>query len=164
MKRLFVLILTTISLSTFAQDIPLWVVASAGANSTSSSISVDWTLGETAVTLLESDGYLLTQGFHQADLFLTSIDDNINISSLDVTIFPNPVRGTFNLVINSDIDNQTETTIEVVDITGRLTMTKKVNIHPNQPCSVDVQSLNAGVYLVRVINSSRVKLIKLIKE
>jgi hypothetical protein len=52
-----------------SQSVSPSVIASAGGSSTlSNGISIDWTLGEFAVTTLTNGSITLTQGFHQPNL------------------------------------------------------------------------------------------------
>lgn len=164
MKRILALFFIVATYSSFAQEMPIKVIASAGTTSTSSNISVSWTLGEMAVASLSTDSYLLTEGFHQGDLFLTSIDDDVNFTALDVDIYPNPVSSTFNILVTSNVEVEKQTSIQIVDVTGRVVYSKNVPIIQNEPYTVSVRHLNRGIYIVRVINSNRVKLIKLVKE
>lgn len=50
-----------------AQSISPTVIGSAGGSGSTGGVSIDWTVGETAITTLSNGGNILTQGFHQGD-------------------------------------------------------------------------------------------------
>lgn len=166
MKRLLAMLFVSISLAGFAQEsIPLWVVASAGANESNSDISISWTMGEPASTTLGSDqGLMLTQGFQQGDLFLTDIEDVMSDMSLTLRVYPNPVKSTFNILVSSEDQFEPRTTIEIIDITGRRIDSKIANIIPGIPYPVDARNMNVGLYIVKIINGNRTQVVKLVKE
>lgn len=166
MKRLLVLLFLSISLAGLSQEsIPLWVVASAGANASNSDISISWTMGEPAFTTLGNDqGFMITQGFQQGDLFLTAIDEIENDMSLSIKVYPNPTKSTFNILVSTETNFESRTAIEIIDITGRRVDFTVANIIPGTPYLVDARNLNVGLYIVKIINGNKTQVVKLIKE
>jgi hypothetical protein len=63
----------------------------------------------------------------------------------DVTIYPNPSNGIFNIVAQENIS------IEVYDIIGKLITNQKFSIGTN---SFDMSNFNTGVYLLKVTNEN----------
>lgn len=168
MKRIISIMIALLAGSSiYAQGVDeskLQVISSAGASQTKSDISVSWTIGELATTTLKSGDYILTQGFHQGNLYVTGIDDTEGHQPLDVSAFPNPTNNTFNLMIGSQIETNNRTNIEIVDVTGRVVYSKNVAIGQNEKFTIDVNHFKPGVYIVRVINAERIKMFKLVKE
>ena len=165
-----------ISLACMAQNgsIPLWTVAAAGDVFTSSdkSLEMSWTLGQTAIATVEKGGLMLTQGFHQGELTFvekqTGLKDNTYTEAtklLDVSLFPNPVRTMFSVLLSaSDAEAKTKTTIEIVDISGRLVRSEIAMLSPGQPYAVGVEQLQPGVYLVRLRTADKARVVKMVKE
>ncbi|MEI7596327.1 MAG: M1 family aminopeptidase [Bacteroidota bacterium] len=69
-----------------------------------------------------------------------------------ITVYPNPCNNKLTLNLRADI----EATIFICDITGRSIMNKQVN---NAQSSIDVSTLNSGMYLIK-IRTNRGEVIK----
>ncbi|MFK5890411.1 MAG: T9SS type A sorting domain-containing protein [Flavobacteriaceae bacterium] len=86
--------------------------------------------------------------------------DNESIFSNQIMVFPNPVNNqlnfTFNNTILADIIS-----IQILDINGRIIKNIKT-IHPQ--LSVDLNNLNAGIYLVKVKTTKANYTSKIIKK
>ncbi len=72
------------------QSIERQAIASAGNTLTNGNISLDFTIGEVAVTTLTTSDLILTQGFHQGELMTTSVD-GLPVS-VTYKIYPNPTK------------------------------------------------------------------------
>jgi hypothetical protein len=79
MKKLLMSIFTIVSASVFSQALSPIVVSSAGDHSTTTSVSLNWTLGELATETFSNGSYTLTQGFHQPveGIIITGINLNL---------------------------------------------------------------------------------------
>lgn len=86
---LVVIILFTASISIQAQQ--LEVAAAAGDFCENSSGSLSWTLGEVAIETLVGANLILTQGFQQSKLTVTTIDD-MQLLGIELSVFPNPTN------------------------------------------------------------------------
>ncbi|MCB0794117.1 MAG: hemagglutinin protein [Flavobacteriales bacterium] len=67
MRTLILAIATSCPAALIAQSLSPTVIASTGGSGTVGGVSVDWTVGEVAVTTLDNGTNRLTQGFHQGD-------------------------------------------------------------------------------------------------
>ncbi len=67
MKTLIVLLMAIGIADVNAQNILPDVIASSGASHQGTTMQVDWTLGELAITTIQNTSHQVTQGFHQAN-------------------------------------------------------------------------------------------------
>ena len=77
----------------------------------------------------------------------TGIDNPSTNRSIDYSIYPNPAQETLNININNDTFNQYAVT--VFDIYGKLYIDKSL-----QDSYIDVSDLNAGIYFIRISNTT----------
>ena len=140
-KYLFTTILLSFSLVLSAQTLERSVVCSDGDYVTTSSISLEYTIGETAIGHFSNSSLTLSQGFNQADTSSKniSIKEETIVSILD--IYPNPTND--NLFITS----MTLGSIEVIDATGK-TLLENISCSPSVQVKLDVTKLTAGVYFL----------------
>ena len=76
----------------------------------------------------------------------------------NVTVFPNPAKD--KIVINLN-QYDANTSIEVVDLTGKIVATTAVN---SKSVTLDVSEFSKGIYLAKVISSEGAFAVKFIKE
>lgn len=123
-----------------AQNLSPTVVNSSGGVISNSSNSLEWSLGELAVSTLTSPSNLLTQGFLQPTTTIVGTDAPFDESRFSA--FPNPVSDWLNL--QTDIpDIQI---VQIHDVLGRIVLQSTF-----QP-SIDVHQLNSGMYIVSLFN------------
>jgi len=123
-----------------AQNLSPTVVNSSGGVISNSSNSLEWSLGELAVSTLTSTNNLLTQGFLQPTTTIVGTEAPFDESRFSA--FPNPVSDWLNL--QTDIPEIE--TVQVHDISGRLVLQSTF-----QP-SLDVHQLISGMYIVSLFN------------
>ena len=126
------------------------MVASAGNNVTTETISISWTLGEIAINTMTSEGLILSQGFHQGNLFINSIE-GVH-SDFQLKTYPNPVID--KLIIESPGQNQL---YEIIDVNGRVLNNGFIT---SNPFELDFTNLPSGVYFLRVEQRLTHKIIK----
>ena len=91
--------------------------------------------------------YWLSWGF--APYVRANFDPSLSVQNIaleGIKIYPNPSEG----IINISNDNNETSKIEVLDVTGKLILTKEANI----ATSIDLSTENSGIYFVKVSNSS----------
>jgi hypothetical protein len=66
-------------------------------------------------------------------------------------LFPNPNNGNFTLVY--DLKTNTEATIQIIDITGKLVYTTSVD-NLNTRTQINLNNLHSGMYFVQLLNST----------
>lgn len=90
----------------------------------------------------------------------------INNSTTDIIaqVYPNPFRSQFQVALEGNLSSTT--TIDVLDITGRVVNSSVVNAgNDSNIIQVNLNGVNqAGLYLVRIQNNLGSKLVKVIKQ
>ena len=126
-----------------AQSLSPEVVATAGDQFSSASINLEWTMGELVTETVE-DGNVLTQGFHQPQIAITSINDPESLRKL-VLSGPNPTQGLLSIQTEEDL------TIRLFDMKGALLLTMEID----QPsANIDLSLFPDGIYMMQVSTQS----------
>lgn len=142
-KYLLLTIGVTFCTSINAQSTSPEVLASSGEHFTGTNAQLSWSLGELITETYSIATNQLTQGFHQTNLILSSIEDLTTDYSIDV--YPNP---TSNYISVETLKNNELMNIEIFDINGKLiyheTFTEKTIIN--------VKNYNNGSYFFKISN------------
>lgn len=136
-----------------AQSIERSVIGAYGGSGTAGTIEVDMTVGEVAITTGETGTMVVTQGFHQPDDGITSIDKPLGIS-VQYSLYPNPT--TDKLYLELSAERSTEVQVEIIDARGRNTPLEAVSVMVSGQVSAlewDTDRLAEGMYLVVVKNA-----------
>jgi parallel beta-helix repeat protein len=88
----------------------------------------------------------------------SGIEEN---ASMQVSLFPNPTNGTFNVTL-SDV-NGSETVINVIDVTGKSILVKNIAAGVNQ-ATLDATTFASGIYSVKISNGEFTKVIRLVRK
>ncbi len=140
MKNAICCLLLLVSFLGKTQSIEQQVIGTTGGHSTSANSQLDWTMGETIISTQSNNDNILTQGFHQTRLNITSVDDFAD--QIKFEVFPNPTPD--KLVINgSNLSKQYS--IKVYSTTGSLLQTHTYNMLNN---TLDFSAYERGQYLV----------------
>ena len=144
MKKFIIIILAITAMAqTYAQST---LSASADYKETPT-MSLSWTIGE-PVTETVSDGTnMLTQGFHQSKLTVTAI--KTQTANEVFYLYPNPTQELINI---SGISMGSK--FVIYDISGKV-----VSNGILQTNSINLSSLNAGIYIVEM-KSQKIRVIK----
>jgi hypothetical protein len=102
--------------------------------------------------------------YHRYDF---SVGFTMNVPENDlmhqIAIFPNPSNGLTTVEVSGAVNN--DANLEILDLTGRLIHSEKMNATANFAESfVDVSTYKSGTYLVKVITNDRVYTKSLIKQ
>ena len=117
------------------------VVSSSGNSYSNGGIMMDYTLGEIVVETFSNSSNILTQGFHQGDLKVTTAVVNLDIKT---KIYPNP---TTNFLI-IELEKNVNAELLVYDINGKIVIKDKLN--EEQKKQLDFSFLNQGNYLLHI--------------
>lgn len=162
MKRLlFFPTLILASLSLCSQTISPSVVASSGGYAQGEGVSLSWTLGEMVIETLqnENDGLILTQGFHQTDIIVTSIYEAKSFDLL-VNAFPNPVKDQLSVTVQDGAAENIR--FGLVDLQGTMLLEGKLVGSETQ---IDLATFRSGVYfLTLTVKGEKVKTFRIVKK
>lgn len=136
-----------------AQSLERSVIGSAGGFSSSGNVQISWTAGETVVNTASAGSVILTQGFQQPEQksnHVVSVDLNQVIA-----VYPNPSNGIFNVAFNTEMPGNSSFTTELFDGAGKLALRyEKIDLNAG-PARIDISSLPAGLYTLRLINTEQ---------
>ncbi len=128
------------------------VISSAGNYSEAEGIRLSWTLGEVAVSSLQGDNFLLTQGFQQ------TYQDNTGFVTepirWQIAIYPNPVKRLLRLQF--DVPEPTDFLVEIQDVNGKLLLQKQYKqVFPGDVIPFDMADYSYGVYFFHISTTDR---------
>ncbi len=135
------------SICAFAQKLDQSVISTAGDISRSSSIELEWTLGEAVTEQGRQNNLLLTQGFHQSfmkRMIVIAPHSSDLLSS--IVVAPNPVRNNFSVIVNSPKSTRLQLTL--TDALGQV-LQNFSTVNKSQ-FQVDMSGYTPGFYLLRV--------------
>jgi hypothetical protein len=106
----------------YAQKMSPQVISSAGSQHVLNSISIEWTLGEVAITTLQGSNTIITQGFHQPRYIVTNISETPSKAAL-ISVYPNPVSNL--LKMDLIFDHEKNIYVRLMDSNGKLIWNKE---------------------------------------
>ena len=135
------------------------VIAPAGHYHESEQMSMSWTLGETVIETFASANMVLTQGFQQPVLKVSTFAKEPGLD-FQITAFPNPTRGHINISTNL---LQAESLIySVYDLQGRFIAANPLEGSQTQ---IALNNYDPGIYFIRILQDEKpVKTFKIIKQ
>jgi hypothetical protein len=133
--------------SGFAQDLTPRVLVPAAGLTTAGVIEYSQTIGETAVETVSSAGFILTQGFQQPRIQITTPTQP---EGNGVDVYPNPATDFINVKFYGD--EARKFSIEVINITGMVVNSMTIDFTDKYYFiqQIEVTSLKYGFYFVRV--------------
>lgn len=162
MKNYFQIILVGVVVCTTilgkAQSLSPEVISTAGGKMQTATISLDWTLGETAVSRWNTPRGFTTEGFHQPILEVSLLPE---YSSPKVSIAPNPVQSTLNVLVSDA--KQKVLFGQLVDIQGRV-LVQRTNLSSGNT-EFNLSNLPSGIYFLKVSqqNGKPIEVFKVVK-
>lgn len=135
------------------------IISAGGGSDKTSTVSIDWTIGEYAVETIISTNKMYTQGFHQP-LLIETIAIARTASEADkytVSIAPNPIVSIVNLGITSTKAGRVFITIS--DVNGIIFIQKNIAVNSGST-QIDMASLRAGAYSLTIRSSVSSHVIK----
>lgn len=123
--------------------------------------------GETSCTGCGLGGFIDEVLYYGRALTATEIESIYNnnesagtntlVNSMDLKIFPNPVKEILNIDIASNNIDSENTIITIVNILGETVGTQQLHAGNN---TIDVSGLNSGIYFIQSDKSAAVKFVK----
>lgn len=154
MKFYIVFTIANIGLSilSFSQETSPAVVAAGGGTAKTSTLILDWTLGELAIESIRSPKALYTQGFHQPVLVVEQIKDktDLPVKNYNVSVYPNPVTSL--LYIQLHFIPVTRLSVVLRDGRGRLLQKKEIPAKSNS-LQLNVSGYAQGAYHLQIQHS-----------
>lgn len=138
-----------------AQPLTPEVLTAAGESFSTSTLYLDWTLGE-LMTETYAGTIVLTQGFHQPGLNQTTSIRPPAVSLGNINVYPNPTRGSLTITRESSEAWQAA----VLDLQGRLLMQQGLSGATSQ---LDLSHLPAGMYLLRLSDGQGLRSVRVEK-
>jgi len=116
MKNKFILLLVFfLQFNLYGQN---QLLSSAGNFDSNGEIQLSWSLGEPIISTFSTNELILTQGFHQTRLNLTSTITPEFLA--DITIFPNPTRNY--IYVDFGKNNNLPSNFYIYNLNGKLVM------------------------------------------
>lgn len=142
------LLLLLLSTSVFSQSISRSVISSSGYDGSAEHYQVSWTIGETVIGTFAAGDVMLTQGFHQGEILVTSIEETD--PGQKMIAYPNPAHD--ELYIR--VDNPEGLRYEIFDVNGQRIAGEQIT---SQTTSVNVSNLSPAIYYVKLKNDQQAK-------
>ena len=132
----------------FCQQLKPSVTSSSGGFGQNSQLSLSWTIGEPVIATFITANNILTQGFNQPDLSVTSVEpDKLEYN---VTVFPNPSSG-FVVVSFADYDKG-DFRASVYDISGRELLSCKLL---SSETTIPFNDLAPATYILKIYDREK---------
>lgn len=144
MKFLTVISLAIVPFFGMAQSISPEVIASAGEHYENGSAQLSWTLGEVMIDTYDNGTNILTQGFHQTQLTVTSVEEVL--AGIRLNIYPNPTSEVLNIDLGN---NESDIELQLFDMSGKLVHKAKIEAYQTKYV-VPMNQVATGNYLVQM--------------
>lgn len=143
----------------YSQSISPQVIATAGDHFSNTQVQLSWTIGEPIIETSVSNTSVLTQGFQQTNLTITSVEDFAQ--ELKINIFPNPASDIINIEFKENFEGSL---LRLVDGKGRTLTSRKVSLKTTIQ-QLNVAHISAGTYYLQLLteDSKAIKTFKIIK-
>jgi len=147
------LCLILVSILSNAQD----VTSTGGGEGETSTLILNWTIGEPVIETYSDTTYTITQGFQQGKLEVIKISE-IESLNLKINVFPNPTSDYLSIQLE---ENFAEVHLSMTDLNGKTIDTDKI-------CSknyrYNMQNYEPGTYLLNIVVSKKMLTYKIIKK
>ncbi len=139
------------------------VVSTAGNHSITGTVQLSWTIGEPVISTLSNGSNILTQGMHQSKLLIDAIEE-IELSGLVISAFPNPTNEFVNLQVHQLLTDQPwkEFSFVLYDMNGKVLMQKQI---VSTETVIQMNNYVSSTYFLKVlVNNHEVKTFKIVKQ
>lgn len=133
--------------SGYAQTLSPDIITSNGGTSLYEDMVIDWTLGEIVTETFKNADRIITQGFQQPVLKITSSVAFEKSPSVVVNVYPNPVNEKLTIAFESKDDSKI--IMNVADLFGKKLMMSVSNSQAGNN-ELDFSAFHAGVYLLTI--------------
>lgn len=130
------------------------IISAAGTTSEMEDYSLDWTIGELAVSSFSFADQLFTEGFHQADPNLDPIVFTAKEAKLSIHCYPNPFQNSITVSWQKELDSNKSQLVNlecvVTNVYGREIRRQKLS---DGPIQFDLSAVAVGIYFIHLENS-----------
>jgi len=128
------------------------IVSSAGETFQGNNMQIDWTLGELAITTIQNSSQQVTQGFHQPNYTITSIDE-LPQKIGEIKVYPNPTSDRIEMKLNFDQNRNIK--IQLKDFNGRLIWSTEINVSQIEHVENISNLPNGNYFLTFLIDNNK---------
>ena len=158
MKYTFIILLFLIKNTSIAQKITSQVIDVSGGTHRANGYSMTYSLGQTAVTMLKSSNYIITQGFQQPLNNISTQSEETQSIDFQATVFPNPTSALLNLNLQGNLEQTWQ--MQIVNIKGQIVRNETLQQAENQ---FDVSNFPNGEYFILLKGKKSVLQAKFLK-
>jgi len=149
-KILILLLLILCENISFSQQLSHQVMVPSAGLAMTGSVNYSQTVGETAIEIISSSGFVFTQGFQQPSI-VYSAEHQPEGNGVDV--YPNPATDYIKVKFFGDAARKFS--VNIININGTIIISKNVNFitgyFHEEP--IDVGNMKKGFYFVRIVSS-----------
>jgi hypothetical protein len=163
LKKQIVILMFVITGATAAaaQSLSPTVLSSSGGSGSADNVSLSWTAGELITQNFSSDTLLLTQGFQQGKITVTTAVNELNGLNMDVKVYPNPVRNVLNVNFQGMIDQTVR--LKLMNLKGKVVMSREIH-DPSSISRLNINEATPGAYMLEVNVNGKSKTFKIVKQ
>ncbi len=158
---LVIFLLVTGAASAAAQNLSPTVISSSGGSGSADGTSLSWTAGELISQSFSADTLILTQGFQQGEITVTTTASELQGLSMDVKVYPNPVRNMLNIDFKGMMDQTAR--VKLMNLNGKVILTREFN-NPSNITRINLNGTTPGTYMLEVSIKGRSKTFKIVKH
>ena len=135
------------------------VTASAGGQFKGDTRQISFTIGEPIIQTLQNQDLILTQGFHQPQLWITEVNE-MEGTTFQIKAFPNPTTDLVKLTVNKELP--IGSSYRVYNINGALISKNQIK---NLTTEIPFRQLAPASYFLKVVSEDKLlKTFKIIKK
>ena len=153
MKNSFSILFLFVSINLFSQTISQTAISSGSNSFSDKKMNYSYTIGGVFSGTI-SNGNSFTQGFQQPEFVAKTKE--VAKNEFKVQVFPNPVIDYLNIRFFAKQESQI--TIKVYDIAGKIVQTQIFETFENEPSKtikINLSNLQQGNYIVSILNATK---------
>lgn len=130
------------------------VISPSGNAYNNGGINLYWTIGETITTTQDDGNNIITQGFHQPQVTISTVKESTHTV---FTVYPNPTTNYFTIEANNKVNSSAFLT----DLNGKKIQSFLLNELKTQ---INIEEYPTGVYLLTIKENDTINTYKIIKK
>ncbi len=135
------------------QNLKPEVIASSGGSGSSSSSTLNWTIGQPIINTYASNTNTLSNGFMQGSLSVTGITP-LGTDNFKVSVYPNPTQESITIAFEDVTKEKLKYNITSLD--GKVVF-NSIPLTSNQQ-TANLQTMNSGTYILSIYNEKQILL------